>query len=88
MSEKPNDKGSSRRHIMLEVENSLKRLQTDWIDIYYVHIFDDNTNLEETIRTLNTLVEQGKILYIGLSNYSAWQIMKAISITELKNLTP
>jgi aryl-alcohol dehydrogenase-like predicted oxidoreductase len=88
MSDKPNDGGASRRHIMMQVEGSLKRLQTDWIDLYYIHIFDENTHLEETLRALNTLVEQGKILYIGLSNFSAWQVMKAIGITRVEKLSP
>jgi aryl-alcohol dehydrogenase-like predicted oxidoreductase len=88
MTDKPNDGGASRRHIKIQVEESLKRLQTDWIDLYYIHIFDENTHLEETLRALNTLVEQGKILYIGLSNFSAWQVMKAIGITKLEKLSP
>ncbi len=88
MSDKPNDQGASRRHIMLQVEGSLKRMQTDRIDIFYIHVFDDHTDLEITMRALHTLVEQGKIIYIGLSNFAAYQVMKAISITELKNLSP
>ncbi len=88
MSDKPNDTGSSRRHIMRQVEGSLKRMQTDWIDIYYIHIFDEHTDIELTMRALHTLVEQGKILYIGLSNFAAYQVMKAIGISELKNLSP
>lgn len=75
--DKPNDLGTSRGAIMREVESSLTRLGTDWIDLYQVHSFDVTTPLEETLRTLDDLVRQGKVRYIGLSNFSAWQIAKA-----------
>jgi aryl-alcohol dehydrogenase-like predicted oxidoreductase len=81
-----NDQGQSRYHIMRAVENSLKRLQTDYIDLYQVHRFDASTPLEETLRALDDLVRQGKVRYIGCSNYAAWQIAKAHGISELRNL--
>ncbi len=81
-----NDAGLSKFHIMREVENSLQRLQTDYIDLYQVHRFDDQTPLEETISTLTSLVNQGKVRYIGCSNYAAWQIAKANGISDLHGL--
>ncbi len=77
-----NAMGTSRLAIMREVELSLKRLNTDWIDLYQVHRFDETTPIEETLRSLDDLVRQGKVRYIGLSNFSAWQIAKAIGISE------
>ena len=82
-----NDSGLSRTHIMREVERSLKRLQTDYIDLYQVHRFDPTTPLEETLRALDDLVHQGKVRYIGCSNFAAWQIAKAHGISEKLNLT-
>ncbi|OIJ14553.1 aldo/keto reductase [Anaerobacillus arseniciselenatis] len=81
-----NSAGLSRVHIMREVERSLQRLQTDYIDLYQVHFFDPNTPLEETLRALDDLVRQGKVRYIGCSNFAAWQIAKAHSISERMNL--
>lgn len=81
-----NDFGYSRIHIMREVEHQLKRLQTDYIDYYQVHRFGEDTPLEETLRTLNDLVRQGKVRYIGCSNYAAWQIAKSNAICERMNL--
>ncbi|MHB8136079.1 MAG: aldo/keto reductase [Anaerolineaceae bacterium] len=81
-----NARGASRRNIFLEVEKSLKRLQTDWIDVYFIHHFDDLTPLEETLYALDTLVRQGKILYPALSNFAAWQVMKALGIAERQAL--
>jgi aryl-alcohol dehydrogenase-like predicted oxidoreductase len=81
-----NDVGASRGHIMDAVEASLKRLRTDYIDLYQIHASDSVTPLEETIRALDTLVSQGKVRYIGCSNWFAWQIMKANGISEAKNL--
>jgi aryl-alcohol dehydrogenase-like predicted oxidoreductase len=78
--------GSSRRHIMLSIEQSLSRLQTDWIDIYIIHHFDPLTAMEETLRTLDDLVRQGKVLYLGVSNWAAWQIAKALGISEKNGL--
>lgn len=73
----PNALGLSRLAIMREVERSLKRLNTDYIDLYQVHSFDQTTPLEETLRALDDLVRQGKVRYIGLSNFAAWQIARA-----------
>jgi aryl-alcohol dehydrogenase-like predicted oxidoreductase len=81
-----NDVGASRGHIMDAVDASLKRLQMEYIDLYQIHGTDTVTPVEETLRALNTLVEQGKVRYIGLSNWHAWRIMKALGISELKNL--
>lgn len=74
--------GLSRYHIMNSVEASLKRLNTDYIDLYQIHGFDPVTPLEETLRALNDLVQQGKVRYIGASNLAAWQLMKALGISE------
>lgn len=82
-----NAKGANRRHITLEVEKSLRRLNTDWIDIYFIHHFDENMPLEQTLRTLDNLVKEGKILYPAVSNFSAWQIMKALGISEREHLS-
>jgi aryl-alcohol dehydrogenase-like predicted oxidoreductase len=81
-----NDAGASRGHIMDGVEASLRRLQTDHIDLYQIHGNDSVTPLEETIRALDTLVRQGKVRYIGCSNWQAWKIAKARGISELKDL--
>lgn len=83
----PNDKGSSRLHIQQEIEGSLKRLRTDYIDLYQIHSFDPDTPLEETLRTLDDLVRDGKIRYIGASNYAAWELMKALGISERQGLS-
>jgi len=77
-----NDRGLSRFHIMQAVEASLRRLQADYIDLYYVHCWDKRTPLEETLTTLNDLVKSGKVRYLGVSNFTAWQLMKALSISE------
>ncbi len=82
MSSAPNDFGSSRQHIIKSVENSLRRLQTDYIDIYHMHGFDGNTPVEETLQTLDTLTKSGKIRYIAASNFSGWHLMKSLSIAE------
>src|SRR6202158_2684405 len=82
----PNDIGASRGHIMDAVEASLRRLQTDHIDLYQIHGNDSLTPVEETIRALDTLVQQGKVRYIGCSNWQAWKIAKALGISELRNL--
>lgn len=81
-----NARGASRFHILSAVENSLKRLQTDRIDIYFLHRFDDFTPLQETLRTLDELVHQGKVLYIGASNFAAWQVAKALGISAQEGL--
>ena len=82
----PNDVGLSRHHIIENCNASLKRLGTDYIDLYQVHSFDPYTPLEETLRALDDLVRQGKVRYIGVSNYTGWQLMKALSISEKQNL--
>jgi len=81
-----NDVGASRGHIMDAIEASLSRLQTDYIDLYQIHANDSVTPVEETLRALDTLVNQGKVRYIGVSNWQAWKIDKARGISELKNL--
>lgn len=81
-----NERGANRRNIFLQVEKSLRRLGTDRIDVYFIHHFDENTPLEETVRALDDLVQQGKILYPGASNFAAWQIMKALGIAEREHL--
>lgn len=86
MGEDVNDRGLSRRHIMLQAEASLKRLNTDRLDVYFVHHFDSDTPIEETLRALDDLVSQGKILYPGVSNWAAWQIAKALGISAAESL--
>ncbi|WP_054956997.1 aldo/keto reductase [Paenibacillus dakarensis] len=81
-----NDQGQSRYHIYRALENSLKRLKTDYIDLYQVHRFDPHTPLEETLYALDDLVKQGKIRYVGCSNYAAWQLAKAHGISALHHL--
>ena len=88
MSDKPNDRGSSRKNLTSALHMSLKRMKTDYIDIYFLHGFDKNTPVEEILRILQDFVSQGKILYIGLSNHAAWQISKMITIAELRNMAP
>ncbi|WP_026702896.1 aldo/keto reductase [Salibacterium aidingense] len=82
MSDEVNDRGLSRFHMMNSVENSLRRLDTDYIDLYQLHSFDNNTPLEETLRTLEDLVNQGKVRYIGMSNHAAWQMAKGLGISD------
>jgi aryl-alcohol dehydrogenase-like predicted oxidoreductase len=82
----PNAKGLSRKHIIEACEASLRRLQADYIDLYYIHGPDPFTPLEETVKTLNDLVRQGKVRYLGCSNIFAWQILKANGISALLNL--
>ncbi|RXZ79103.1 aldo/keto reductase [Paenibacillaceae bacterium] len=76
------ERGSSRRHLMAELEGSLKRLKTDYLDLYQIHTFDPETPLEETLRTLDDMVSSGKVRYIGASNYYAWELMKAVGLSE------
>ncbi|MEK3731834.1 aldo/keto reductase [Paenibacillus sp. FSL M8-0334] len=82
--EGPNARGSSRYHLQKELEDSLRRLNTDYVDLYQIHTFDPHTPLEETLRTLDDMVSAGKVRYIGASNYAAWEIMKALGISEQK----
>ncbi|WP_139999208.1 aldo/keto reductase [Paenibacillus paridis] len=77
-----NGGGLSRKHILDGVEASLKRLQTDYIDLYQVHVWDHATPIEETLRTLNDLVTSGKVRYIGCSNFFAWQLMKSLAYSD------
>ncbi|SHF27069.1 Predicted oxidoreductase [Kaistia soli DSM 19436] len=78
----PNDRGASRGHIMDAVKASLTRLGTDYIDLYQIHGFDPLTPVEETVRALDDLVRQGHVRYVGVSNWAAWQIMKALGIAD------
>jgi len=84
----PNERSSSRRNILLSVEKSLERLQTDWLDILYLHHWDAETDLEQTLGAVTTLVEQGKVMYLGLSNFSAWQTMKALAMAQNAGYAP
>lgn len=87
MGDGPNEGGLSRKHIMKAVEDSLLRLRTDYIDLYQAHQFDGVTPMEETLRAMDDLVRQGKVRYIGVSNWRAWQLEKALGIAAVKNLT-
>jgi aryl-alcohol dehydrogenase-like predicted oxidoreductase len=83
----PNDRGLSRRHIVASVEASLRRLGTDRLDVLFVHTFDAETPVEETLRVLDLLVRQGKMLHLGVSNWAAWQIAKALGISAREGLS-
>lgn len=82
MGDGPNDFGSSRRFLMRACEDSLRRLGTDHIDLYYIHAFDANTPIDETLRALDDLIRSGKVGYIGCSNFSGWHLMKSLSLSE------
>lgn len=82
----PNDEGLSRQHIIQAVEDSLRRLNTDYIDLYQTHFFDENTPIEETLRAMDDLVRQGKVRYIGASNYPAWRLMQALWASDRHGL--
>lgn len=86
MGDDPNERGGSRYHIMKAVEASLKRLQTDYIDLYQMHEIDPTTPIEETLRALDDLVRAGKVRYIGCSNFAAWQLCEALWTSRLNNL--
>jgi len=86
MGDGPNDAGLSRHHVIRAAEASLRRLRTDWIDLYQVHEWDGQTPLEETLTALDDLVRSGKVRYVGVSNYAAWQLMKALGISERRGL--
>ena len=88
MGEGPNDAGLSRHHIIRSAEASLRRLGTDYIDLYQVHEWDGQTPLEETLQALDDLVRWGKVRYIGCSNYTAWQLTKALWTADRRDLTP
>lgn len=84
----PNEVGSSRFHLINAVEGSLKRLGTDYIDLFQLHSFDAMTPIEETVNTLDLLVKQGKIRYLGVSNFSGWHLMKSLAYQKQHNLAP
>lgn len=88
MADGPNNAGNSRKHIMTEVENSLRRLNTDYIDLYQIHWQDANVPIEETLRALDDLVRQGKARYIGCSNFMAWQVCEAVWTSRSLRITP
>jgi aryl-alcohol dehydrogenase-like predicted oxidoreductase len=82
----PNDEGLSRKHILKAAEDSLRRLRTDYIDLYQAHSPDPETSLEETLRAFDDLVRQGKVRYLGCSNYPAWQVALSLGLSERLNL--
>ena len=84
----PNGAGASRGHILAQVEHSLERLQTDHIDLYQIHGFDAATPIEETLHALDGLVRRGVVRYVGLSNWAAWQVMKAVGIAAARDYAP
>lgn len=86
--EGPNARGASRRHILAQADASLKRLQLDHIDLYQIHGFDPVTPIAETLEALDTLVRSGRVRYVGLSNWAAWQVVKAVGIVEARKLAP
>lgn len=88
MGDGPNRRGASRGHILAEARTSLKRLGLDYIDLYQIHAFDPATPIEETLQALDALVDAGDVRYVGLSNWAAWQIMKAIGIARARQLAP
>jgi aryl-alcohol dehydrogenase-like predicted oxidoreductase len=83
----PEDEGLSRKHILQAIENSLRRLQTDYLDLYQAHWPDGKTPIEETLRTFDELVKQGKVRTVGASNYSAWELMQALWDSDRNNLS-
>ncbi|MDA3810476.1 MAG: aldo/keto reductase [Spirochaetaceae bacterium] len=83
-----NSRGASRKHLFDSLHDSLKRLKTDYVDLFYIHRFDDNTPIEETMRVLDDMVRQGKILYPAASNFASWQVMKANGIASKEGLSP
>lgn len=82
MGDGPNDRGLSRSHLISACDASLRRLGTDWIDLYQVHSWDGDTPLEETLAALDSLVQSGKVRYVGCSNYSAWHLMKSLAVAD------
>ena len=88
MGEGPNDLGLSRKHILSSAEASLRRLQTDYIDLYQVHCWDSKTPLEETLSTLNDLVRKGLVRYLGASNFAGWQLQRAIDVSRENRWEP
>ena len=88
MGSAPNDVGSSRHVILRACEDSLRRLRTDHVDVYYMHGFDENTPVEETVKALDTLVASGKVTYVACSNFSGWQLMKSLGIADRYGWSP
>jgi len=88
MGDGPNQAGNSRQHIMTEVENSLRRLDTHYIDLYQIHFPDPKTPIEETLRALDDLVHQGKVRYVGCSNFAGWQVCEAIWTSQTLGVAP
>jgi aryl-alcohol dehydrogenase-like predicted oxidoreductase len=86
--EGPNDQGASRHHILQGIEATLRRLQSDYLDLYQIHRWDATTPVEETLRALDDLVSSGKVRYIGASNFAAWQLAKANLLAEFRGWTP
>ena len=86
MGEGVNDRGASRHHLLTQIDESLDRLGLDYVDLYQIHGWDPATPVEETLRGLDAIVKSGRARYIGMSNWAAWQIMKALGISELRNL--
>jgi aryl-alcohol dehydrogenase-like predicted oxidoreductase len=84
----PNDRGASRYHVMNAVEASLRRLQSDHIDLYYVHRWDEHTPIEETLRALDDLIRAGKVRYLGASEFASWQLARANLLAEVRGWTP
>jgi aryl-alcohol dehydrogenase-like predicted oxidoreductase len=84
----PNDGGAGRKHIMTAVEASLRRLGTEYIDLYQVHVFDDTTPLAETLSTLDRLVTSGKVRFLGASNYAGWQLQKSVDLAHQHGWEP
>lgn len=87
MSSNPNDRGLSRKHIMSSIESSLRRLKTDYVDLYQIHRWDYNTPIEETLEALHDVVKSGKALYIGASSMYSWQFTKALYVSDLHGWT-
>lgn len=87
MGEGPNRNGLSRRHILQECEESLRRLGTDWIDVYFAHHLDSRVPVEESLRAFDALVQQGKVRYLGVSNWAAWKIARALGISVLHGVS-
>ncbi len=85
MSDKPNDRGLSRHHIMNAVDHSLRRLQTDYIDLYQSHAYDEHTSIEETLQAFDDLIRMGKVRYVGCSNYPAWRLMESLWASDVNH---
>src|SRR5688572_21891136 len=84
----PNDAGSSRHSLLRSCDDSLRRLRTEYVDIYYIHGFDQHTPAEETMRALDDLVTSGKVRYVGCSNFSGWQLMKSLAVADRYGWSP